>query len=423
MSRRRCPVIFEGDGSVIRGARRQKKKFMEWHAGDVSGNPPVLEDEARSGRRSKAETPERSWTGDSPRLLPRDGTRCPVVTEISSTSCSTGRGSSRPPTADRQDGVARAAVGGLAHELNNPASAIARGGALARRHARAGRGRRARAGRGEFGRARDRADRHHAERRLRFRARRKVGWRSSGPIAKKRWSSGSRPTAPTPPRPRASARTAFRSSRSTTWPTRVSDESLDAALRSVAAGVTTRLLRRGHRGRRHANSRSRGGNQAIHLHGQERRCANPPTSRRESPTRSPCSRLKAKAKSASGSHRHSENDLPTVGAYGGELNQVWSNLIENALDALPAQGGEIAVSARPAGRFAASWCASPTTAREFPPMSVPSIFDPFFTTKPIGAGDRAGARHQPPDRDVARRDDRSRVTARGRRNSESRCRY
>jgi signal transduction histidine kinase len=38
-------------------------------------------------------------------------------------------------------------------------------------------------------------------------------------------------------------------------------------------------------------------------------------------------------------------DLPTARAFGGELNQIWINLIENALDAVP-YGGQITVRAR-----------------------------------------------------------------------------
>src|SRR3712207_6887491 len=33
------------------------------------------------------------------------------------------------------------------------------------------------------------------------------------------------------------------------------------------------------------------------------------------------------------------SDLPPVPAYAGELNQVWTNLIHNALDAMSSQGG------------------------------------------------------------------------------------
>ena len=43
-------------------------------------------------------------------------------------------------------------------------------------------------------------------------------------------------------------------------------------------------------------------------------------------------------------------DLPPVMAYVSELNQVWTNLIDNAIDALP-QGGKIKISTRQEGDF------------------------------------------------------------------------
>ena len=79
--------------------------------------------------------------------------------------------------------------------------------------------------------------------------------------------------------------------------------------------------------------------------------------------------------------------LPPVMAYGGELNQVWLNLIDNALDAV-APGGRVEVSADREGarlvvRIADDGPGIPDTVR-------PRIFDPFFTTKPVGQGTGLG---------------------------------
>lgn len=79
--------------------------------------------------------------------------------------------------------------------------------------------------------------------------------------------------------------------------------------------------------------------------------------------------------------------LPPVQAYGGELNQVWLNLIDNALDAV-APGGRVDVSADREGeklvvRIADDGPGIPDTLR-------PRIFDPFFTTKPVGQGTGLG---------------------------------
>ena len=53
---------------------------------------------------------------------------------------------------------------------------------------------------------------------------------------------------------------------------------------------------------------------------------------------------KAKEKSVSVRLEIPEN-LPLIRAFGGELNQVWSNLLENALDAVPTSG-QVVISAK-----------------------------------------------------------------------------
>jgi signal transduction histidine kinase len=80
-------------------------------------------------------------------------------------------------------------------------------------------------------------------------------------------------------------------------------------------------------------------------------------------------------------------DLPRVLGYGGELNQVWVNLIDNALDAAP-QAGHVDVSARREDgnvvvRIADDGPGIPDRDRE-------RVFDPFFTTKPVGEGTGLG---------------------------------
>jgi signal transduction histidine kinase len=79
--------------------------------------------------------------------------------------------------------------------------------------------------------------------------------------------------------------------------------------------------------------------------------------------------------------------LPAVEGYGGELNQVWLNLLDNALDAIGA-GGRIEVHAKREGgavavRIMDNGPGIPDAVRE-------RIFDPFFTTKPVGEGTGLG---------------------------------
>jgi len=86
-------------------------------------------------------------------------------------------------------------------------------------------------------------------------------------------------------------------------------------------------------------------------------------------------------------------DLPRVQGFGGELNQVWANLLDNAIDAAPekgrvdvsacAQDGSIVVKVVDNGP------GIPAELRD-------RLFEPFFTTKPIGEGTGLGL-------DIARR--------------------
>ena len=74
-------------------------------------------------------------------------------------------------------------------------------------------------------------------------------------------------------------------------------------------------------------------------------------------------------------------------AVGAELNQVWMNLIDNALDAVAA-GGHVAVSAgRELDRVVVRIV---DDGPGIPPEIQGRIFDPFFTTKGVGKGTGLG---------------------------------
>ena len=79
--------------------------------------------------------------------------------------------------------------------------------------------------------------------------------------------------------------------------------------------------------------------------------------------------------------------LPLVRAFGGELNQVWSNLLENALDAAP-PSGQVSVKAAQHGDDIIVRVIDDGPG--IPPDIQGRIFDPFFTTKPMGQGTGLG---------------------------------
>ncbi len=81
------------------------------------------------------------------------------------------------------------------------------------------------------------------------------------------------------------------------------------------------------------------------------------------------------------------DDLPRVPAYPGELNQVWTNLLDNALDAVE-PGGTIEVAAEVRGAYL---CVSIADDGSGIPEEIQSrIFEPFFTTKGVGEGTGLG---------------------------------
>ena len=81
-------------------------------------------------------------------------------------------------------------------------------------------------------------------------------------------------------------------------------------------------------------------------------------------------------------------NLPLIRGQVSSLNQVWTNLIDNAIDALPAQGGEIQLSTRHEGDFVRVFLVD--NGAGIPDTILPHIFEPFYTTKQAGAGSGLG---------------------------------
>jgi len=82
-----------------------------------------------------------------------------------------------------------------------------------------------------------------------------------------------------------------------------------------------------------------------------------------------------------------EPGLPPVMGFGGELNQVWTNLIDNALDAAPAEGHVSVAVGRTGNRVVVRVV---DDGPGIPAGVKERIFDPFFTTKPVGEGTGLG---------------------------------
>jgi signal transduction histidine kinase len=97
-------------------------------------------------------------------------------------------------------------------------------------------------------------------------------------------------------------------------------------------------------------------------------------------------KYKLKKKNISVTRDYAES-LPHIKAYGSELNQVWTNLIVNAVDAM-AEGGTLKVRTK----------REPTdimieirdNGAGIPESARTRIFEPFFTTKPVGEGTGLG---------------------------------
>ncbi|MDP3939036.1 MAG: ATP-binding protein [Deltaproteobacteria bacterium] len=88
-------------------------------------------------------------------------------------------------------------------------------------------------------------------------------------------------------------------------------------------------------------------------------------------------------------------DLPPVACYAGQMNQVFMNLLSNAIDAIEHKGG-------PGDIYVRTWAIGDEEGQQrvavsvrdtgtgIPPDKVSRVFDPFFTTKPIGQGTGLG---------------------------------
>jgi signal transduction histidine kinase len=85
--------------------------------------------------------------------------------------------------------------------------------------------------------------------------------------------------------------------------------------------------------------------------------------------------------------RDYDPDLPHIRAFAGELNQVWTNLLDNALDAV-ADGGRVSVRTRRKDHHVEVEIGDDGPG--IPADLQGRIWEPFFTTKPMGQGSGLG---------------------------------
>ncbi|MBH8556060.1 cyclic nucleotide-binding domain-containing protein [Nostocaceae cyanobacterium CENA357] len=85
--------------------------------------------------------------------------------------------------------------------------------------------------------------------------------------------------------------------------------------------------------------------------------------------------------------RNYDQHLPKIIAYGSELNQVWTNLIDNAIDAMDGKG-LLEITTWHCDRFAHIDIID--SGSGIPPEIQTRIFEPFFTTKSVGRGSGLG---------------------------------
>jgi signal transduction histidine kinase len=85
--------------------------------------------------------------------------------------------------------------------------------------------------------------------------------------------------------------------------------------------------------------------------------------------------------------REYDRELPKVTIYGSELNQVWTNLIDNAIDAVGKEGTITLRTQRDADCILVDVA---DTGPGIPEDVRPHVYEPFFTTKDVGKGTGLG---------------------------------
>ena len=83
-------------------------------------------------------------------------------------------------------------------------------------------------------------------------------------------------------------------------------------------------------------------------------------------------------------------NMPELEVFGGELNQVWTNLLDNAADVVPDEGGRITIRSTYSPSLDCAEIQFQDNGSGIPEEYQSRIFEPFFTTKEAGSGTGLG---------------------------------
>jgi signal transduction histidine kinase len=378
-----CAVMLTGHFAIYVDHGAGTHKVMEWSAGDVTGVLPY----------SRMSKPVGTMIADEPidaivlhrRHFPELACRCPAITTaLVHVMVDRARQFRSSELQDEKMKSLGKLAAGLAHELNNPASAAARSAKLL---------------------VEEMTSAEHAARVL---GAARLSNAQLAAVDGLRQVCTFSPTLTLTPIERADreeaigdwlaahgadvsvsaalAETAVSTDRLDRLAAILEPSALTAAIRWVAAGCTTRAL---------AADVERAASRISNLVGAVKRFAYMDRAIVPEPVDISISlndsvallQHKARNKSA-GITLDIQPGLPNVLAIGGDLNQVWTNLIDNALDAVPPSGRvRISAARHPSGRVVVRII---DNGSGIPQQIRDHIFDPFVTSKPVGEGTGLG---------------------------------
>jgi signal transduction histidine kinase len=376
-------VVLSGQLSVYSDRGSGRRKMMDWQAGDVTGALPF----SRMGvtrTESFADTALELLTLN-PTHFPELIRDCPNITAVCvHMMIDRARVFNTRDLQDEKMVSLGKLSAGLAHELNNPASAVVRSARLLQ--SRMGEADRAAGALARMGLAQEQLE---AIGRVRQACTDGAAVVSLSPLERAEredeiadWleAHGADGSAVD-----ALAETSVTVEALNELAGHLESEALDAALDWVAAGCAIRTL---------ASESERAGSRVSELVGAMKRLTHmdrapvPESIDIEQGLRDTMMILGHKARDKSLSLRIDvAPKLPRVTAIEGELEQVWMNLLDNALDAVDV-GGNVSVTAKPEGRSLSVRVVDDGPG--IPPEHRGRVFDPFFTTKAPGSGTGLG---------------------------------